>query len=142
MRADVAAIVKHVLVDESLATGLTQTVLVEEQVSQTVVDEGAVPELHALWLVCLASADDGGSCIRHLAKIALLVGLRAVRVILKVLKRGDHKKAFRLEAADLACHPIHIAGGCSWICLGGMREGPAFRIAADERDPVGTPIDQ
>ena len=82
------------LVDESLAAGLTQTVLVEEQVPQTLVDKRAVPELHALWLVCLAPADDDGAGIGHLAKIALLVRLGAVPVILMVLKGCDDQITF------------------------------------------------
>ena len=48
-------------VDQSLAAGWTQAVLVEEQVSKAVVNEGTIEEFHALRLMRLTSADDDRS---------------------------------------------------------------------------------
>ena len=81
------------IVDESLAAGLTQAVLVEEQIPQTVVDEGAVQELHTLRLVCLAATDNVRAGLRHLAEILLLVWLRVIPIIFQMLKSSDHKIA-------------------------------------------------
>src|SRR6266498_4150628 len=101
------------IVDQPLTTGFTQAVLVEEQISKTVVDEGAMQEFHPLRLMRLTAADNGCAGFRHLTEVLLLIGLCRIGVIFLMLKGGDHKIALSFEAADLSCHPVHIADRCS-----------------------------
>ena len=130
------------MVDQALATGRAQTVLVEKQVSQAVVDERAIQEFHALRLVRLAPADDNRSGFRHLAKIPLLVRLRRIHLIFVVLEGSDHQIARPSQAADFPRHPVYIAGRGARICFAGLGEGAAFRIAANERNSIRALLDQ
>jgi len=88
-------------VDQSLSAGRAEIILIEEQITQTVVDERAVPKFHALRLMRLAATHNDSAGFSHLTEVLLLVRRGRIRVILMVLKCGDDQIAIRFETGDL-----------------------------------------